>query len=157
MAAAAAFSGASFSALAAPCTSNALSTYLSGGANATCTVLDATISNVTFSSTSPSFSAFDLPTEPVTATNNPGLEFSVGPRTAATSTITFTIATPSSNPMTDASLAISGTSLLPLVSETLSNGGSLSASASSTSDSTTFAATTSLTVTDTITTDINSC
>jgi hypothetical protein len=47
MAAAAAVSGASFSAHAGPCpTSAKLSTYLSGGANVTCTVLDKSISSV---------------------------------------------------------------------------------------------------------------
>jgi hypothetical protein len=44
-AAAAAFSGASTSARAAPCTTAKLSTYISGS-NATCTVLDKTISGM---------------------------------------------------------------------------------------------------------------
>jgi PEP-CTERM motif len=156
MAAAAAFSGASFSALAAPCSSagsgGGLSSYFSGGINATCTVLDATISNVTFSS----------PTIPVSTalvgidstTNNPGFLFSVGTDIAGMATITFTVTAPSSNPMTDASLSFSPASDAGLLefSETLSNGSSLSTSPGDI----TFAATTSLTVTDTYTTGTNS-
>jgi len=164
MAAAAAFAGASFSALAAPCPSFAqMSTYLSGGANATCTVLDKTISGMSLTNVAPTnFTSTTQFVEPVTVTNDPGISFpSVGSAVGTgpnTFTITYTITAPSSDPMTDASLAINGTtfpasgSSFPAgsfqVSETLSNGKSLSASDSSLTDSTTFAPTTSLTVTD---------
>jgi hypothetical protein len=97
----------------------------------------------------------------VTVANDPGLDFHTeasalgsGPNTF---TITYSITAPASDPMTDASLAISGgvfgsepTSSFQ-VSETLSNGKSLSASNSQLNASTTFAPTTSLTVTDTAT------
>ena len=164
MAAAAALAGASFSAHAAPCPSPSavLSTYLSGGPNATCTVLDKTISGMSLTNVSPTNfiePAFFPGVEPLTVTNNPGLMFGsmgsaigTGPNTF---TITYTITAPSSNPITDASLAIDGflfagtDSIVPgfQISETLSNGASLSASNSSLTDSITFAPTTSLTVT----------
>ena len=158
MAAAAAFSGASFSALAGPCTftngGSRLSSYLSGGKNATCTVLDTTISNVTFS-TSTSVTSSEILIEPLTVTNNPGFDFSIGFSIAGSATISFTITAPSINPMTDASLKLHsiGGGPSPTVSETLSNGSSLSVSSSSLSDSTIFAATTSLNVTDTVSLD----
>jgi hypothetical protein len=157
MAAAAAISGASFSALAGACTTANISTYLSGGVNAGCTVLDKTITgvSVTFNSTDP---------------NNPGLNFQFTELFSSfappplTSTISFTVTAPSANPMTDASLAINGalngsSDSSVNVSEALSNGKSLSAMVPSTtppdtfvtvSSSTTFALTKSLTVTDTI-------
>ena len=162
MAAAAAFAGACLSAHAAPCPSApsaVLSTYLSGGVNATCTVLDKTISGMSITNVTPTI--FIQPTSfpevfPVTVTDNPGFSFQsmgsamgTGPNTF---TITYTITAPSSDPMTDASLAISGSLFTTSpaafqVSETLSNGASLSASNSSLTDSATFAPTTSLTVT----------
>lgn len=166
MAAAAAVSGVSFSALAAPCPSpsTVLSTYLSGGPNATCTVLDKTISGMTLTNVSPS--GFIVPSffpgvEPILTTNNPGLSFQsmgsalgTGPNTFV---ITYTITAPSNNPITDASLAINGITFpagggFPAgsfqISEVLSNGKSLSASNSSLTDSIAFAPTTSLTLTD---------
>src|SRR5438552_9030998 len=88
---------------------------------------------------------------PVTVVNDPGLTFSIlnfssGSGTA-TATIAYTITAPSSDPMTDASLAVTGTAINFGDSETLSNGQSLSASESQLTASTTFAAATSLTVT----------
>ena len=74
------------------------------------------------------------------------MNFSSGSGTA-TATIAYTITAPSSDPMTDASLAITGTAINFGDSETLSNGQSLSASESQLTASTTFAAATSLTVT----------
>jgi hypothetical protein len=147
MAAAAAVSGASFSAFAGPCTISQLGAYLSGGSNATCTVLDKTISNVTLSPSTIS----PILVEPQTTTNNPGLLFSVGATISGTATVSFTITAPSSDPMTDASLTFLG-GTTATVSETLSNTtSSLSVSSSSTFDSTTFTApTTSLTVMDKI-------
>ena len=79
IAAAAALSSAAFSgpALAAACTTAPLSTYLSGGRNATCTVLDKTFSDFIYAST-----PLNTPTAalvnviPVTSpTNEPGLTF----------------------------------------------------------------------------------
>jgi hypothetical protein len=134
-----------------------LSTYLSGGANATCTVLDKTISGMTFTSSPGGFlPASSVTVEPILTTNNPGLSFQslgsaigFGPNTL---TITYTIHAPSNHPINDASLAISGTTFPTLggsfqVSELLSNGKSLLASNSELTDSITFAPTTSLTVT----------
>jgi hypothetical protein len=161
IAAAAAFAGASVSAHAAPCSSAPLSTYLSGGANATCTVLDKTISEMSLTNVDPAnfFNPSFFIVSPVTVTNDPGLSFpsvgsaiGLGPNTF---TITYTITAPSSNPITGASLALTGiirsefpTSSIQ-VSETLSNGVVLSASNStSLTDSATFEPTTSLTVTD---------
>jgi hypothetical protein len=161
MAAAAAFAGASFSAVAAPCPSSAhLSTYLSGGANATCTVLDKTIRGMSLTNVAPANfidPMFFPEVEPLTVINKPGLAFaSMGSAIATgpnTFTITYMITAPSTNPITDASLIFTGflftsppTSSFQ-VSEMLSNGASLFASNSSTTDSVTFAPTTSLTVT----------
>jgi hypothetical protein len=146
MAALAALSFGPRPALAAPCPAALLTTYLSGGANATCTVLDKTISGMTVSGGDPLSTGVDV----LTAANNPGLEF-VGGLFLPT-TIQFTITAPSSNPMTDASLAIGLLESIVgfQVSETLTNGESLAASNSSLTDSVTFAApVTSLTVTDT--------
>jgi hypothetical protein len=170
MAAAAAISGASFSALAGACTTANISTYLSGGVNAGCTVLDKTITgvSVTFNSTDPINVGATV--HPVTVANNPGLNFQFTELFSSfappplTSTISFTVTAPSANPMTDASLAINGalngsSDSSVNVSEALSNGKSLSAMVPSTtppdtfvtvSSSTTFALTKSLTVTDTI-------
>ena len=157
MAAAAAFAGASFSAVAAPCPSSAhLSTYLSGGANATCTVLDKTIRGMSLTNVAPANfidPMFFPEVEPLTVINKPGLAFaSMGSAIATgpnTFTITYTITAPSTNPITDASLIFTGflftsppTSSFQ-VSEMLSNGASLFASNSSTTDSVTFAPTTS--------------
>ena len=143
MAAAAAFAGACLSAHAAPCPSApsaVLSTYLSGGANATCTVLDKTISGMSITNVTPTNfiePMFFPGVSPVTVSNNPGLSFQsmgsaigTGPNTF---TITYTITAPASDPMTDASLAINGTLFATSpaafqVSETLSNGASLFAS-----------------------------
>src|SRR4051812_17948768 len=82
---------------AAPCTQATLLTYLAGG-NATCTVLDKTISGVTAVGGNP---AATLVT-PLTTTNDPGLDFEGG--SAIPTTITFTITAPSNDPITDASL-----------------------------------------------------
>jgi hypothetical protein len=160
MAAAAAVSGASFSALAGPIVNPcpggaALSTYLSGGANATCTVLDKTISGVSYSN-SLSLPASDVFVNTVLTANDPGLQFEFifpggpsGPQTLNGS-ISYTIAAPSSGPITDASLALFVTAPPGSAAdtETLSNGKSLAASVFAPNASTTFAATTSLTVTD---------
>jgi hypothetical protein len=157
VAAAAAVSGASFSTLAAPtvnaCTTASWTTYLSGGRNATCTVADKTISGV---SVSPSLGSTDITVHPV-AVGDPGLTFDFSTFNTNGVTVKFTIAAPSSDPMTDASLAITGSvfsgppSLLSIgVSETLSNSKSLSASQSQLSAMTTFGAATSLMVTDTL-------
>jgi PEP-CTERM motif len=166
MAAATAFSGASLSAIAGPCPGSAkLSTYLSGGANTTCTVLDKTITGMTLANTGvipiSDVAQFSFVT-PVLVANNPGLDFalnqSIPGSGVAAATVTYTITAPSSDPMTDASLAIMGfTSAFfgpPAfdVSETLSNGKSLSASNSQLTASTTFPTTTSLTVTDAVST-----
>ncbi len=160
MAAAAAFSGASFSADAGPavnaCPASAhLSTYLSGGANATCTVLDKTISGMTFSANPSAYlPASGVTVNPVTVVNDPGLAFKTnqGSGTSQSTTITFTITAPANSPMTDASVAIGGRIFLAggafSVSEMLSNNGSLSASNGSPSGSTTFSPVTSLTVTE---------
>jgi len=151
VAAAAVFSGGSFSVLAAPCPSvdTSLDTYLVSGFS--CTVNDKTISAVT---------ATGIPqvtplVTPVTDVNNPGLMiiFPVGADSGGSS-ISFTITAPSSDPMTDASLAITGDSFVDNGmfgdTETLSNGHSLSASNTTMlSDSANFSsAATSLTVTD---------
>jgi hypothetical protein len=160
MAAAAAFAGASVSAAhAAPCTSEPLTTYLSGGVNENCTVLDKTISGMSLSGVDPANFAnpeFFI-VSPVTIVNDPGILFpSVGSALGDgpnTFTITYTVTAPASNPITGASLAISAglRSDNPAssfqISETLSNGVSLSVSDSDLTDSVTFAPTTSLTVT----------
>lgn len=151
-------------ALAAPCTSDALSTYLSGGANATCTVLDKTITGVLLTTSNAAlFGADNVFIDPVAAANNPGLTFvttelSPGPGFTVSGTIAFTITAPSSDPMTDASAAVPGgfASTPPppssfQVSETLSNGASLSITNFTTPVSTNFAAATSLTATDAVT------
>ena len=72
MAAATAVSGASFSALAGVCptTPTPISTYLSGGANATCTVLDKTISGMTLTG---GFVLDNTLVTPLAVANNPGL------------------------------------------------------------------------------------
>lgn len=170
VAAAAAVSGASFSAFAGACTTANVTTYLAGGANAGCTVLDKTFSgfSVNLQSTDEVFKSATV--HPVTTANNPGLNFQFNELFSSqlsplTSTISFTVTAPSSAPMTDASLSITGalaetTAAAVSVSEMLSNGKSLSAVVPSgsppfmdvtvSSNPTTFAATTSLTVTDTI-------
>jgi hypothetical protein len=170
IAAAIALSGASSSALAAPCPtqpSAVLGTYFSGGANATCTVLDKTISGMTLTNVSPSNfiePSFFPSVQPILTANNPGLSFQsmgsaigTGPNTF---TITYTITAPSSDPITDASLALSGQTFpagggFPAgsfqVTEMLNGGtlGSLSASNLGLTDRIgPFAPTTSLTVTD---------
>jgi hypothetical protein len=157
MAAAAAVSGASFSALAGviaacPTAATPLSTYLSGGVNATCTVLDKTISAMSFSSHFGAPPDTTVTVTPVLVTNDPGLEFALGNFGTGAPTISYTITAPSSGPMTDASLALGGTGDLTLfaVTETLSNGKSLSVSNTTPSASTTFAAVTNLNVTDAI-------
>jgi PEP-CTERM motif len=136
MAAAATFSGASFSALAGPCTMGNLNSYVSGS-NATCTVLDKTISGMTGSEDTGEL----VEVHPVTTTaNNPGLEFTfnTGTLAGASLSISFTITAPSSSPMTDASLTLDGFGSFS-ASETLSNGAML-ASNSNLTASTTFAA-----------------
>jgi len=156
MAAAAAFSGASFPVLAGPCTSASLTSYISG-ANKGCTVLDKTITGMSITAGSPGGS---VQVEPVTAvTNNPGLEFKLdnfgSVAGGASVTFAFTVAAPSSDPMTDASLAISGAGMFQ-VSEGLSNSSiskSLLASNSNpTPTHTTFTAAMSLNVTDALST-----
>ena len=164
MAAAAAVSGASLSALAGVCPTHGtgLSTYLSGGVNATCTVLDKTISGVSFSNSLglSNFPASDVEVGPiVNPTNEPGLAFgityppgsTVGSQTFSGS-ISYTVTAPSSDPMTDASLGLLGQTGPPgsiADLETLSNNTSLSASNSNQFPAPTmFTATTSLTVTD---------
>jgi hypothetical protein len=149
IAAAAAVSGTSFSALAKACPASAtLSSYLSGGANATCTVLDKTISAMKFTATS-SLPADFLTVIAVAITNDPGLEFELGAIDTTPSTISYTVTAPSSDPMTDASLALAAEPFgAGGATETLSNNKTLSASGSSLSDSTTFTAITSLDVTD---------
>jgi hypothetical protein len=169
VAAAAALSGASISAVAGVCptTPAPISTYLSGGANTTCTVLDKTISGMTLTGVDPDdlaeFLANTLVT-PLAVANNPGLDIapsnSIPGAGSSSGTVSYTITAPSNSPMTDASLTIAGVTIpsppFPpnsfSVSETLSNGTSLSASSSTQlMDSITFAAATSLIVTDTIT------
>jgi hypothetical protein len=154
MAAAAAFSGASTAALAGACTTAPLSSYISG-TNATCMVLDKTISGV---SAEFPFIVSLTTVVPVTVTNDPGLEFqltnySTGAGTQSDS-ITFTITAPSSAPMTDASLTIVGMTFTAAgtfdVTETLSNSSALPGSNLANNLAVDFAAVTSLTVTDTI-------
>jgi hypothetical protein len=154
MAAAGVISAVSFSALAGPtvpaCSAANLSTYLSGGTNATCTVLDKTLSGVTFSNNA-SQPASDVNVDPLLVTNDPGLSFGFSFRAQNVSgSISYTITAPSSDPMTDASLGLLGTTPPGSLSdtETLSNGKTLSASDSMPNASTTFAMTTSLAVTD---------
>ena len=159
MAAAAAIAGASVSAAhAAPCTSDSLATDLSGGVNETCTVLDKTISGMSLSDVNPP--TFVNPeffgVSPVLVVNNPGIQFpSLGSAIGGppnTYTITYTITAPASSPITGASLAVSPDDDASFqMSETLSNGVSLSVSDSSLTDTVTFAPTTSLTVTNSIT------
>jgi hypothetical protein len=159
MTAAAALSGGSFSALAGPCPTAAtpLTAYLSGGTNATCTVLDKTISAMSytdrFGETRPPDTR--LTVTPVLVTDDPGLIFnqSLSGSTSAAPTISYTITAPSNDPMTDASLAITGTTSSTgasfAVKETLSNSKSLSASNSNLIPTPiTFTAATSLNVTD---------
>jgi hypothetical protein len=154
MAAATAVSGASFSALAAPCTTALLTTYLSGGSNATCTVLDKTISGMSFSDfNNLPPTALTLTVTPVLVTNDPGLRFSMTAGDASTGpSISYTISAPSSDQITGASLSLTftGDGNFARVTETLSNGQSLSVSTSAPTASLTFAALTSLTVTDAI-------
>jgi hypothetical protein len=152
MAAAAALSGAS-SALAGlaiqACTTGNLSSYISGS-NATCTVLDKTISGMTGSSNADGSTGTLVQLTPVTTANDPGLEFTfnTGSTSGLSATISFTISAPSSSPMTDASLALEGTGSFS-ASAALSNGASLAASNSQLTASTTFAASaTTLMVTD---------
>jgi hypothetical protein len=138
-----------------------LSTYFSGGANAGCMVLDKTITGVSLTqgegSSSSLISGSSVTVHPVEVTGDPGLNFVTNFSTTAGTafaTISFTINAPSSNPMTDASLAVTGTLITPpnadfgVEPETLSNGKSLNATNGALTDSTTFAATTSLIVTD---------
>lgn len=155
-AAAAALAGGSFSALAGPCTTAKLSTYFSGGTNVGCTVLDKTITGMSLAGPSGLISGSSVTVDPVTVTGDPGLNFVAANFATSGGTqearISFTIAAPSSNPMTDASLAVAGTLITPPdaafgVSEALSNGKSLAVTDSGTA-STTFAATTSLNVTE---------
>jgi hypothetical protein len=158
MAAAAAVSGASFSAhaiLTPACSNGALlSTYLAGGSNATCTVLDKTISGVSYSNSDSSQPASQVRITLDLTTNDPGLIFNTGfgpGIPTLNGSISYTITAPSSDPITDASLTLEGTAPPGSIAdtETLSNGKSLPISGGgSTSKSTTFAATTSLTVTD---------
>ena len=130
-----------------------LTSYISGS-NATCTLLDKTISGV---STSALFVEGLTTVVPVLTTNDPGLEFmltnfSTGPGIES-ATITFTVTAPSSALITDASLAVTGATSDGIfqASEMLSNGSSLLASNSvPTPPDVTFAATTSLAVTDTL-------
>jgi hypothetical protein len=146
MAALAAFTYGPCSALATPCPSfpgpnSALSTYLASGFS--CMVNDKTISGVTAVGGLPAGTGVI----PLTNTNNPGLEFFGGGDTP--STIMFTITAPSSDPIIDASLAISGAFGASFqTTETLTNGESLSASNSSPTANIAFPSTTSLTVTD---------
>lgn len=152
VAAAAAVFGASSTALAGPCTMDTLDTYISGVNNG-CTVLDKTITGVSVGNVP----ADDVTATPVLVADDPGLKFSSDQITAGngetdTYTISFTITAPPSNPMTDASLVISGESLSANTSfqdsETLSNGKSLLATNSQlTATPISFAMATSLTVT----------
>jgi hypothetical protein len=141
---AAVFSGVCMPAVAAPCTEDGLDTYLSGGANAKCTVLNVTISGVM---ADPVF-APDVLVIPQTTANNPGLFFDVSPVPGIG--ITFTVTAPSRAPITDASLSTTGfvdnNDAFHLVDETLSNGSSLFITGT-TPVSVSFASTTSLTVT----------
>jgi hypothetical protein len=131
-----------------------LSTYTASGFS--CTVNDKTISGVTATGV---FFA-DIHVTPVTDVNNPGLTFEdvlESPSGSASGTIKFTITAPANDPMTDASLVITGelTEGAPTfgVMEMLSNGDSLSASSSTMlSDSIPnfLSAATSLTVTDNV-------
>jgi hypothetical protein len=120
IATAAALSSAAFSgpALAAACTTAPLSTYLSGGRNATCTVLDKTFSDFIYAST-----PLNTPTAalvnviPVTSpTNEPGLTFqgnfsrsaSVAPTTGDID-ISFHVAAGAGFKITDAGVTLVGT------------------------------------------------
>jgi hypothetical protein len=134
VAAAAALAGGSFSALAGPCTTAKLSTYFSGGSNATCTVLDKTITGTSltlpFGQSTALISGSSVTVDPVTVTGDPGLKFVTNFSTTggtAGARISFTISAPSSNPMTDASVVVAGTLTTPTnagfgVTEALSNG-----------------------------------
>jgi hypothetical protein len=126
-----------------------LTDYLAGGANATCTVLDKTISGMV--SNVPAVQVV-----PVEVAGNPGLEFDFGDDSlGGGTTIAFTITAPASNPISDASLVITG-----FVNEfeadfsdavTLSNGSSLLATSMQQTTSTTFGtAVTSLTATNSL-------
>src|SRR5262249_39397864 len=121
-------------------------TYLSGHDNATCTVLDKTISGVSISGGP----AASVTVTPVMVTGDPGLKFDFGPggRTIASS-ISYTITAPPSDPITDASLAITGIGSFAVTETGFPNGQSLSASNSNLNPAPiTFAAVTSLNVMD---------
>jgi hypothetical protein len=160
--AAAAVCGTSFSALAGPTvkacptTATPLSTYLSGGVNATCTVLDKTISGVSFSNLDNFPIDRSVTVTPVLVTNNPGLTFNLGDFNSVDLSVSYTITAPASAPMTDASL-MGSVSASPdgaaTVAEMLSNSETLSVSTSAPSASLTFAAVTNLMVTNTTTLD----
>jgi len=145
MAAAAAVSGASFSALAGACTSAPFSTYEASGFS--CTVNDKTISGLSTTLSSQPFNQVI----PQTTINNPGLFFGTA-FTSGSATITFTITAPSSGPMTGAELDYvkGATTGSTATTETLSNGKSLITQDFTEQDKITFAAVTSLTVTDTL-------
>src|SRR4051812_21063628 len=88
------------SAFAAPCPSaeTPLSTYLAGGVNATCTVLDKTISGMTATNTFlNSVYVQSLTDQP----NNPGLHFYI--QHVGINAV-FTVTAPSNSPITGASL-----------------------------------------------------
>ena len=143
MAALAAFTYGACSVLATPCpsTPTPLSTYLASGFS--CMVNDKTISGVTAVGGIPDITGVI----PLTNTNNPGLDFDGGGDTP--STIMFTITAPSSDPIIGASLAISGAGGASFqLTETLTNGESLSASNTSPTANIAFPSTTSLSVTD---------
>ena len=143
MAAAAAFARLAIPAHATPCVSASLSTYLA--ANFSCTVNDETISAMTATGFTPSSDTIT----PLTDASNPGFKVTTSIAFHG-AVLSYTVTAPSSDPITDASLAITAT--LPPGSviedtETLSNGASLSATKSMLNDSTTFSAVTSLNVT----------
>jgi hypothetical protein len=155
-AAAAAFSGAAFSALAAACPSGAkLSAFT--GAGFSCTVSDKTFSGFSYHTAGtpalPTAGAVTVILE--TGAPGPGLDFegNYSRNTGVTGDIalSFTVTAPATSPMTDAQvglvgIASSGGSFSD--AELLSNGASVSASNTALIGSTSFTAVTTLTVTE---------
>jgi PEP-CTERM motif-containing protein len=166
MAAAAALAGAALSgpAFAAACPTApvaTLSTYLTGGANATCTVLDKTFSSFTFNTTpagSPTAGGVNV-IPIVSPTNEPGVKFQGNFSRAAGVTgdlaIGFHVTAGAGFLITDAILTLVGATTGSGSfddTEVLRSGGTLVASLNATNinlvASTTFAGVTSLTVTE---------
>lgn len=131
---------------AAPCTTATLDTYLSGGVNASCTVEDKTFGNFTYGSQGIlPVAATAVTVTPVLVPNDPGLTFSFSLASTADQLsilgMTYTVTAPATHPISDISIAITGTPVdfAPEDSETGNTTLLVMANALSLSDSADFA------------------